>query len=261
MTSFARSAATKAPFAVALLATAIAFPSLALAETRGYDAAGFDTISVSDGVEAVISEGDFFVEAEARQGDIDRLVVEVDGDRLKIGRDQHLPLGLLQLFRQDEFIVTVHLPEVRGINADHGANVESSVPSAEGAFTAGATGGANLRIAGIVAERVTADSRSGANLWLEAEAEEVKLAASSGANLNASGSCGTLHASGRSGASLRADDLACEVALLDAASGASMRAHASETAEASASSGASIALYGGGEVDATENSGGSVRSR
>ncbi|MGZ9810061.1 GIN domain-containing protein [Pseudoroseicyclus sp. H15] len=261
MTSLAKTHVARPALVAGMLATALAAPTLALAETRSYDVAGFTRIDVSDGLDAVISEGDFSVEAEARRGDLDRLVVEVEGDTLKLGREARMPLGLLQLLRQDEFSVTVHLPEMSGIHAGGGANVRSSAPAADGVFTAGATGGANLRITGIEADEVTADSLSGANLRLEVEAREVTLNAQSGANLRASGSCGTLSASGRSGASLMADDMACEMALLDASSGASMRASASQSAEANASSGASIAVYGGGEVDATETSGGSVRSR
>ncbi|WP_373356544.1 GIN domain-containing protein [Pseudoroseicyclus sp. CXY001] len=244
----------------ALIAGLAASP--ALAETRGYAFENFTGVAVSAGVDAEIGGGDFAVTGEARRGDLDRLSIRQDGDMLIVTREHRFrPFGgLFGLLRNDDFNVTISMPELARIEAMSGSDVHTTAPSAA-TLDASSHSGATLEVREIDTGRLTGEAGSGASLMLSGEADEVRLSASSGASLDATGACGMIIAESSSGASLHAEDMHCARGDLGANSGADVRAYISEEGEASANSGGSINIYGGGEINADENSGGSVRER
>ncbi|MEY1555720.1 DUF2807 domain-containing protein [Yoonia sp. R2331] len=210
----------------------------AYADDRTYDVDGFDKIEVSSGVTLDVDVGSAFeVTADARRGDIDRLVVEVKGDTLHISRE--VGWGFLGSGKRDHFVVTVAMPALSEVHSSSGAT--ATIEGATAVFEKGeATSGSSMRVSG--------------------DLGNLALAATSGSTLRAEGRCEALEAEASSGASLVADGLSCVTADLQSTSGSSIRAFATDSAELAASSGASLRLNGGADVTSRDvSSGGSVR--
>lgn len=206
----------------------------AAADETSYDYSGFGTITVRDGVEAIIVVGpDHSVEAEALRGDLERLVIEQRGNRLVIYREQNW--GFWNPGRRDRFRVTISVPELSAIEATAGARAE--VTDAFGDMDADVSSGASLTFENAAFEDLVANSTSGASLVLDGRCEEITAKSSSGA-------------------SIRAQDLVCETGQLDASSGASLRAFVTQSVAADASSGASIRVSGGADITEQDVSGG-----
>lgn len=212
----------------------------AMADERVYDLDGFTRVEVSNGVSATVVAGeDFSVVGEAVRGDIERLRVEVEGDRLLVGLETD-PMRF-DVGRRDRFGVRVAMPEVAGVEGDSGSSVELQGGAGDVALAAGS--GAAVRARGLGAGAVTAGASGGASLRLD-------------------GSCTRIEADASSGASLDADGLDCTTAEGRASAGASLSLRATDTAALRASSGASLSLSGGAEVTERDaSSGASIRVR
>jgi hypothetical protein len=101
-------------------------------------------------------------------------------------------------------------------------------------------------------------SLDGANLSLQ----EVDVSVSSGARADLSGTCGRLDVDISSGARFDGEGLHCGIAKVDASSGASADAYASQEANGSASSGANVTFHGSpAQFHEDSSSGGSVSAR
>lgn len=220
-------------------AIVVGFALQAKAETRTYDVADFTEIDISDGVAAVAEIGpDFSVTGEAVRGDINRLIIERDGDVLKI--DRRRP-GFLSGTRSDRFEVTITMPELTALNVDSGASLTASGHILT-ALDAEVSSGASLVVRGIEGGAFEADVSSGALIMVEGSCDDVQVDSSSGAAFSGSG-------------------LTCRTGDLEASSGGTIRVVLTETARADASSGASIIVDGGPEFLSSETkSGGSVVS-
>lgn len=212
-----------------------------MAEERKYDVTGFQEVSIAEGLSAQIEIGpDFDVSAQSpSKRDLDRLSIEVRGNRLIVERDASwLDFSLFAARRQAN--VKISLPEMKAISASSGSDVY---------------------VSGEYGDRLTAEASSGADLELDdVTGSKLKIRASSGSDLRVEGACETLDIASSSGASIRADDLVCQDVTADASSGADIRVHATATLRAEASSGAGIRISGRPEVlDSDESSGGSIR--
>lgn len=85
---------------------------------------------------------------------------------------------------------------------------------------------------------------------------------SSGASMELGGACNALNLEISSGANFDGEDLRCATAMVEASSGASVDAFASQLADGEASSGASVTFHGQPkQVREDTSSGGSVRAR
>lgn len=205
------------------------------AEERSYDLSGFEEVSVHSGVTVDITVGaDFDVTAEARRGKLDRLILEVSGDRLKIERRANW--GLFGRGKRDRFFVTISMPALTQAISTSGSSM--TVATAQGDLDLSASSGSSLRVEGGALGAVEADATSGSTLVL-------------------SGTCEALEAEASSGSSLRAQDMVCADVDGRSTSGSSLRLHGTETAKLRASSGSSLRLEGGAEVLSRESSSGS----
>lgn len=140
---------------------AAALSSTALAETRDFDATGFDSIKATAGVEVIVEVGgDFSVSLEA-DGELDRAYVELEGDTLVLGRQGRTGMNW---GGADRFVYTVSMPD----------------------FVAGeATAGSDLTISGINGGAIELSSSAGSDLEAEGTCETLEASASSGSDIKA----------------------------------------------------------------------------
>jgi len=229
----------KALRGIGLLAALATSP--AIAESRVYALAPFQRVSVSAGVQAVISIGvEQSVRAEAPDAaTLDRLKVEVRNNQLEIGMDENLLDLLFSFGRHPPIVVHVTAPEILRLDASSGASVEAT---------------------GLAGERLSLEASSGSALAAsELEGARVTVNASSGASLQASGSCKDLVADASSGANVDAAELHCESLEASASSGGHIVGFASAAANAKASSGGSVEVRGNpGSINRDVSSGGSI---
>lgn len=186
----------------ALLAFPLAGCVVGLADGQAYSDSlrgsytNFQSVDVSAGVRTTISQGPFDVKAEVVKGDgFENLIVEVNGDTLRISRKPHL-------FDMDgsQYHVTVSAPDFKAFDVSSGASL---------------TGG-NLAL-----KDVSVGVSSGASVKLDGACSALQLDVSSGARFDGEAlRCETANVDASSGAS--ADAFATQVADADASSGASV---------------------------------------
>lgn len=168
-------------------------------ESQRHTYANFDKIDLSAGVEAVVRQGAFDVKAEAKKGDsFDNLIVEVNGDTLRIGRKQSM-----FNWSNDQYRVTVSAPAYAALEASSGSRMEGTDLTLK-----------NLRV----------EVSSGASMELSGACDELNVDISSGASFDGENlRCATAMVDASSGAS--ADAFASRLADGQASSGASVTFH------------------------------------
>jgi hypothetical protein len=204
---------------------ALALPAAALAASKTYDVGAFEEVSVSGGIEVVITVGPTrSVTASTRAEDFDDLRVEVVGRALKIDRPARSWFTGWFSGRPD-YQVQVVTPTLRSLAASSGSNVAIK-GGPEGDFSVTAASGSDVEIAGV----------RGGNL---------KASASSGSDLEIAGTCVSLEAEASSGSDLDAGGLRCENVRVHASSGSDMTVAATRGVTGEASSGSDVRVRGG----------------
>ncbi len=239
-----------APKEIALI-TCIVIAAPVAAADRDYDFSEFSNVEVAEGVEVTISTGDFHVEANARVGNINRLIIEQHGDTLHIERRR----GLLPSIRADRFEVMISMPELANLSASSGSEVTGDVALSD-LFSADAVSGSSIRLTGTDTRGAELHAGSGAALSFSGNTEELALDLGSGASMALTGSCTDLEVEAGSGATLSAGNMECETADISAGSGASIRVYASDTASIEARSGSSVRLTGNPSIESIETGSG-----
>jgi hypothetical protein len=186
---------TAAAVAVATAAV-IALP--AFAETRSYSLSGFDRIDVSAGVDVTLNQGPFSVKADERNGDFDRLIVEVRGNTLHVSRKTNW-----LSWNGPDYSVTVSAPNITEIGVSSGAALEGH---------------------GLSLKDLEVSVSSGADVELTGACAGLRVDISSGADFDGEGlKCETASVDASSGAD--ADAFATRSANGDASSGADITFH------------------------------------
>src|SRR3954471_5113847 len=113
-------------FRIALAAGLALVSTAALAESRTFPVAAFDKVSVSSGITAIIEVGGAAaVSADAANSAIlDRLQVEVRGDKLEIGFRSDFFDWIFNFGQNKGVVVHVASPSVVGAEASSGADVD-----------------------------------------------------------------------------------------------------------------------------------------
>lgn len=178
-------------------------PGAALAETRSYDLADFDAVSVATGVTATIAVGGpFAVAAEGDADDLERLEITVRGEELRIERDTR---GLGWGRRSGRIEVRVTMPDLAALSASSGSRAEAAnidagdfeIDASSGAsveasgrcesLTADVSSGARINAEALLCHRARADASSGGSVRLHAD-ESIAADASSGGSVVVAGS-------------------------------------------------------------------------
>jgi hypothetical protein len=234
----------KPSYAVLLTVAAGSVVTPAFAESRTYDLPAFSEVSVTDGIVAIVEVGGAqAVTAEAASAAVlNRLQVEVRGNRLELHADWSFFDFVFNLGRSEQIIVRVATPEITAAEAASGANLDISAMTGE-SLSLEASSGASVDAGDVAGTLVRADSSSGARL---------KLA----------GTCVDLVANSSSGASLDARSLPCAAVEAEASSGAQVSVSTTRAIDAGASSGGGVVVYGTPtEIEVDSSSGGSVDFR
>lgn len=161
---------------------------------------GFEQVDASAGIEVVVAQGNFDVKAESPNGgDLDNLIVEVNGNTLKIGRTQ----TMMNWGNGPRYRVSVSAPAYSGFDVSSGASVQ----------------GSNLQLAD-----VDIDVSSGASIQLSGACKTLRVDVSSGAQFDGEDlRCETANIDASSGA--HAEAFAARAADGNASSGASVSFH------------------------------------
>jgi hypothetical protein len=179
--------------AAALAAGFIVLP--ALAETKTYPLKNFSKIDASAGLRVVLKQGPHNVVVDHSKGEFDRVIVEVKGDTLKLGRKS----GMFQN-NSARVTVTVTAPDISAIDVSSGVSLE----------------GDNYRFASL-----SLDVSSGGSVELSGSCRSLEVDASSGASVDADDlKCETVAANASSGGSV--DAFASRSASGNASSGGSI---------------------------------------
>lgn len=221
---------------VAALAATGACSTYEPIETRAYDLSGFDSISASSGVNVVLKQGPFAINAEGPKSRLDKLIIEREGSQLSISRKPNVTwFG----WSMQSDVVTVSAPAYAAIAASGGADVD--IGGLNGAaLSVSASGGADINAGGVVVETLTAN-------------------VSGGADLNLTGSCKSLTLDASGGADFGGQNLRCENAIVTASSGSDVDVIVSGSASGNGSSGADIRFHGNpASFESNESSGADV---
>lgn len=128
-------------------------------ESRTYPLKDFDRVSVQAGIELILKQGPFAVEAKSRNGDLDKLSIDVRGSELAISREAGLNIGI-----SPSYTVTATAPKWTAIKASAGVEIE----------------GENLQL-----EDVRIDGSAGVRIRLSGTCRELAAEASAGAAIDA----------------------------------------------------------------------------
>jgi hypothetical protein len=169
-------------------------------ETRTYELKDFDRVSAKAGVELILKQGPFAVEASSRDGDLSKLVIGVDGSELSISRE--VTLGKVEI--SPHYTITATAPIWAAIEGLAGASIDGENLNLD-AVIVRASAGANIELSGTCREIMVeatagssidaddlkcvaaiADASAGAKVDLHAT-ERARGAASAGATIEISG--------------------------------------------------------------------------
>jgi hypothetical protein len=145
--------------------------------------AGFDAIEVGAGIDLFVRQGDgFVVEVQASEDDAAKIVTEVVGKTLKIGRKS--TLGFFHW--GDVGSVYVTLPALVALDASGGSDVKAEGTFASDTLRLGASGGSDLTM-NVTAGVLHVEASGGSDLRLSGTARSAHVESSGGSDLNASG--------------------------------------------------------------------------
>ncbi len=215
-------------------------PSL-FSQTKTINLSDYTIISVSEGIEVNLHEGDSKAECEMLKGDIDDLLVEQSGKKVKV----HFKSSGLKFWGNNNRRARVDLyynSSLSEIKVSSGASVEGHTT--------------------LISDDLEVDVSSGARVELELESSDVDVDISSGASASLEGETKRLKVDASSGASFNGKDLKSKYADADASSGASVKIWVTDDLKANASSGGSVKFKGdpkSKDIDSNKWSGGSVR--
>lgn len=151
------------------------------AQTKSYALSGFNTVSAYAGVNVVLNQGPFAVQASEASGNFDKLVVEVRGSRLIVSRTSSPFWWSPAPMRR--YTVTVTAPDYVAVEASSGSTVTGRISA--GDLAASSHSGATLRLYGACAS-IRAEASSGATLGgQDMRCHKAQLSVNSGASLRA----------------------------------------------------------------------------
>jgi len=189
--------------------------------TETVDVDGFTGVHASSGIDVNISQGDFYVEVEADENLHEVIIVELDGNMLRIDSEQNI-------YKAKSKVVNVILPELTDIKI-----------SSAGDITA---------MTGFDCQDVDIDISSAGDLDIELDAKDVKVSISSSGDCDISGTAVSLDARLSSAGDLDAAELIADFVDVSVSSAGDASVYANEEIKMSASSAGNIYYHGDAEV-------------
>lgn len=206
---------------VILLSLIFASPSADAQQRQSRPLAGFDAIEVGGGIDLFVRKGDgFVVEVQASEDDAAKIVTEVVGKTLQIGRKS--TLGFFHWGNAGSVYVT--LPALVSLDASGGSDVKT-----EGTFASD-----NLRIV----------ASGGSDLTMNVTAGVLHVEASGGSDLRLSGTARSAHVESSGGSDLDASGLTADEADVDSSGGSDLAIAVSRKITGEASGGSDVTYTG-----------------
>ena len=191
----------------------------------------FTVVSASEGLDVYVTQGsDYEITVEADDNIIDLIGTDIRDGKLKVHAIENIGRATKKVY--------VTLPEITGLYASSGADLES-----QGALEA---------------DKISLDASSGSDIRVELTADEVDADTSSGADIRITGQANLFYADASSGSDIKAKDFLVKRCHADASSGADITINVSESLTADASSGADISYTGEASVQKKKSVSGSV---
>ncbi len=221
-------------------------------ETRSLSS--FSRISANEGIDVFIKQGDKEeARVVARNIDLDDVLTDVSGDRLKIHLygDNH---------RNVDVEVYVTYKSVNALSASSAASLRSEgLIETNGDFDVDVSSAGDLE-ASIKADELSIDVSSAGDAELTVEVDAIEADVSSAGDIEITGSARMQDVQANSSGDYDAYDVESEEVDVSASSGGSIKVNVSQKVDARASSGGSVRYKGSPRyVDVSSSSGGNVK--
>lgn len=192
----------------------------------------FTSISASEGLDVYVTQGnDFEIVIEADENIIDLIGTDIKNGTLRIHAIENIGRATKKIY--------VTLPVITALETSSGAGLLTKNAITAQNLELSASSGSSLQIEDLKAEKVTADSSSGAGIKVVGETEAFYSDASSGSGI-------------------KAENLITANCHASASSGAGITVNVTESLMAEASSGGNIRYTGAAKVEQKKSSSGSV---
>lgn len=177
----------------------------------------FKSIVVSDGISVTVEQSDFkSIIVEAEDNLLEHISTKIENGVLIIESDTNVTsIGTLKVF--------VKMPEINGLTASSGAQIES----------------ANV----LITEKIDVESSSGSQIDIDVEADAISLETDSGSTIEARGKALQLKTVSSSGSLIDAEKLMTNEVESEASSGSSTDVYPIVKLNAKASSGSTIGYH------------------
>jgi len=198
---------------------------------RDMDLKNFDSVEVSNAIEADLRQGnEFHVEIEADEAAIPYIDVRTRGDNLVIGTKDSWG------FRNIEIRVSVTMPKLKGLNASGASRVTLDDFASD--------------------ERVEIESSGASKIEGDLDAGDTRIQASGASNIKLNGHGSSLRADASGASHLDLADYHVEDADVRASGASSISAGPKGRLDADASGASHITYYGNPKLGRTQSSGG-----
>jgi hypothetical protein len=226
------------PLLLLLILTAAYTAPVQAQQTKNVGVRPFSEVSVSAGIELLITQGTVEkARIVAREDLIDEVLIEQQGDHLRIGWRENDNYS--NKFKNKSAKVYVSYKTLNDISASSGSSLTTENELKTGKLEIRASSGASIN-----AKIVCTD---------------LELHTSSGASADISGRATNLDVSTSSGASIDAGDLLTDYAKASASSGGGVKINVAKGLQASASSGGSVRYKGDAALRNTSPRNGGIR--
>lgn len=206
--------------------------NLAAQETKNVAVSNFSELSVSAGIELLITQGSTEgAKIVAKEDVINEVEIEKSGNSVHVGWKRNE--GFMNSFKNRKAKVYISYKTLNSISASSGSSVVTE----------------NV----LSTDRLNAKASSGASIKAKVSCTDLEVHTSSGGSADISGKATNLDASASSGGSLDAYDLSSTYAKAHASSGGSVDINVSKGLEASSSSGGSISYKGDAALNNTSS--------
>ena len=223
-------------------------------ETRSLSS--FSEITAHEGIDVYVKRGsEEKVRVVSESHDLDEVLTEVSGDRLKI----HLEGNNHRNINVDVYVTYKSINSIASSSASS-LTSEGSIDAGGSDFDIDVSSAGDIRVKVVNADEVTIDASSAGDVKLDVECSEIEADASSAANIEVEGSADKQDIEVSSSGEYDGYDLESEEAEASASSGGSINVNSSQKLDASASSGGSVRYRGSPKyLNSNSSSGGSVR--
>jgi len=219
------------PTLLLLLLTAAAYTLPVKAQqTKNVAVSNFSEVSVSAGIELVITQGSVEnAKIIAKEGVIDEVLVEKQGNKLRVSWKENN--SFRNNFKNKSAKVYVNYKTLNSISASSGSSLLTE----------------NL----LKTTKLEVRASSGASVNAKIACSDLELHTSSGASAAINGTAANMDLSSSSGASIDAVDLVTNYAKVSVSSGANVTVNVTKGLEASTSSGGNIRYKGNAPLHVT----------